>query len=215
MNPAAGSCHQGQGAPARIIRICYSDTIFLRMLPTHTVLLSFDWCVASLSAINLGEKLGNELDNECWTKEPLEADFASWLIIHSWLPNACSRLSFEPFLFQVKLCVFSFLSSPFLLHLSTASQSLSFFIQEWIGCLSLEESGTQLSCSGLLKVLAIQTRWLVGMRPWLPWSSWQGTILQVSHFPHQHPTWASLTCSERAFVDGFHVHQLQHGLLRT
>ncbi|OWK08133.1 hypothetical protein Celaphus_00011102 [Cervus elaphus hippelaphus] len=31
-----------------------------------------------------------------------------------------------------------------------------------------------------LKVLAIQTRWLVGMRPLLPWSSWQRTILQKS-----------------------------------
>ena len=65
-----------------------------------------------------------------------------------------------------------------------------------MGCLSLEESGTQLSCSGAFESPSNSDK-VVGWHVALValeqlaenYSAGQVTL------PHQHPTWATLTCS--------------------
>lgn len=149
-------------------------------------------------------RMGVGLDNEWWAKR---SGFASWLIIHSWLPNACNRHFLWAFWFSGKALFFSLSLPPSLSISPTPSPSVSFFLKRvngnaylWIS--AVEESvwavdGTQLSTSGPWKVLAIQTRRLVGIGPWLPWSSWQSlaAILQVRPpSPTNIPTWTGLAC---------------------
>ena len=65
-----------------------------------------------------------------------------------------------------------------------------------MGCLSLEESGAQLSCSGAFespshsdKVLGWHVALIALEQLAENYSAGQATL------PHQHPTWTSLTCS--------------------
>ena len=101
------------------------------------------------------------------------------------------------FFFRQSSVFFSYLPSPFPLRLSHSISSLFLSLsREWMGCLSLEESGTQLSLSGAFESPRNSDKV----------AGWHAALVALEQLaenyfagqvtlPHQHPTWASLTCS--------------------
>ena len=97
--------------------------------------------------------------------------------------------------------------------MSPTPSPVSFFLYPgsgW-GAYRLRNLAPSSLVQGPLKVLAIQTRCLVGMWPWLPWSSWQRTILQVRPLsPTNIPPGPAWPAPERGLCGWVPCTKLQH-----